>query len=286
MSLIDCLYSQAIQLSNTPTGTSDLIYYTIGNDLDYLKLLELSVSSLTKHRDRNFDILILTTESYLPHLQASKILRNIPGLTFHVVTTEFPDDGVYVSMNKLKIFDYPGINKYRNILFLDCDIICVDSIAKAFNYPWKPGVFYSMCNPSIHMGAHQSIYHGLDYNDLDRIQTMAKYNQFPFNAGQFFIVNSTQMKKHFENIIWLANVWPGCFFFEQCFMNRYFCGYAMTSAKELNAVFSLVTTTLDNPIAKGHKDEDSFIHFIAPPTDPLTKINFIEEYARANQLRL
>lgn len=288
LALLDTLFAQTKELSSIPRGTKNLIYYTIGCDTDYIKLLEMSISSIVDNTPTiNFDFLILTTPDFLPILQASPILKKISNLIFHVVDTTFPDDGVFVGMNKTKIFSYPGLSNYKTVLFLDCDVVCLKDVSKIFSSArWNPELLYSVCNPEIHMGAHQGIYHGLDYNDPDMMARVVAYDQRPFNAGQFLFINSEKMEKHFSNINWLMSVWPGYFFFEQCFMNRYVCNNLLLNYKQLGALFSLVTSDITKVDTKVHKDSDVCIHFIAPPTEPLVKLSFIKDYANAHQLRL
>lgn len=288
LTLLDSLFAQTNELSVTPRGTKNLIYYTIGCDANYLKLLEMSISLIIDNTPViNFDFLVLTTADFLPTLRASAVLKKVKNLTFHVVETAIPDDGVFISMNKTKIFSYPGLSNYKKVLFLDCDIVCLKDVSGLFALDnWNPEKFYSVCNPEIHMGAHQGIYHGLDYNDPDMMTRVIENDQKPFNAGQFFFINSEKMEKHFSNINWLASVWPGYFFFEQCFMNRYFCNNLLLNYKKLDSSFSLVTSDPTKIDVKKHKDSDKFIHFIAPPTEPLVKLSFIESYANAHQLQL
>lgn len=287
MGILDSLHSTAIEQPSTIVGTKNLIYFTVGGSVDYIPLLVKAINSILRNNDASqFDILIITTSVYLSYLQKNKFLQGLTNVKIHEVDTLNETDGVYVSMNKLKVFSYPEINNYSKILFLDCDMACIKNFESLFAQELDSTTLYTISNPVVTLAAHENIYHGLDYDDPETITNIKAANQKPFNAGQFLFANSAQMRAHFDNLLWLSSVWPSFFFFEQCFMNRYFCKYEHTFAERLTPYFSLVSVTTDNPTIKMHKDSDSFIHFIAPPMQPLVKLQFIEDYANAHQLRI
>ena len=282
MSIVDALYTQTLTLSNDYLGSKSLIYYTISKDLDYIPVLRASINSLLTHNvKRNFDILLITTEEYRIGLEAD---AGIMAADPKFLIVDEPIDGVQASMNKLRIFEYPELYNYRNILFLDCDIVCTGSISSLFCKPLKEDELFTVCNPSVGLSAHQSMFHGLNFREEAKEQRILDNTQFPFNAGQFMFKNSTRMKSHFDNVKWLASVWPGKFFFEQSFMNRYFCGFCLTNFQKLKPYFELVSVTTESIENKLHNDETRFIHFIAPALNPVAKLSFLQDYCDAHQL--
>lgn len=284
MSIVDSIFNNTMEINNDYLGSKNLIYFTAAKNVGYIDLLELSLKSIHAHNPiKNFDVLVITTDE----LKAELLTRNITkkfNLKFHIISE--PVDGIEASMTKLNIFDYLEINNYRNILFLDCDIICIDSINSLFDKKLTTDKLLTVVNSLVSINSHNSIYHGLSIDDPIRVNTMIENNQLPFNAGQFMFKNSMRMKEHFENIKWFSSVWPGKFFFEQCFMNRYFCGFNMTDSTILEPYFIITSSVVANSFHKVHNETTKFIHFTAPPLDYTTKLTFITDYCNAHQLPL
>jgi len=87
---------------------------------------------------------------------------------------------------------------------------------------------------------------------------MKKQNQKPFNAGQFLFQNTQSMKAHFQNIKWMIENWSGDYFFEQCFMNYYFCKAGVAKESILQDYVDFVITTEDEKDLKYNKKLNSF----------------------------
>lgn len=284
MSILDSMYEDAMAVNNDYLGNKNLVYYAVSNDIKYVELLKLSIRSILANTPRrNFDFLIITTEDFIETILEDEIIASVNPM-FHIVTT--PIDGVRASMTKLNIFDYPSLYNYRNILFLDVDILAVTDIKSIFDEKLVDDSLFTVCNPTVAITSHNSIYHGLDVVDTDRVDAIIESEQMPFNAGQFLFKNSERMKAHFDNVRWFASAWPGKFFFEQAFMNRYFCGYNLTDHHRLMNQFVITSSANGCPSHKLHDTETKFIHFTAPPLDAETKLTFIENYINAHQLSI
>lgn len=284
--LLTTMANASLALDNTPVGSKNLIYFTIGGDTKYIRLLELAISSLlTNNPALNADILVLTTNSFLPALQESNIFSHSVSVNYYVLDTPSQQDGVAISMNKLRIFDYPLIDDYSKILFLDCDIMCIGDIDSIFSSVADASKFNSVCNPVVNADSFNSVYHGLGVLETGKLEELSAAGQLPFNAGQFMITNTAQMRSHFDNILWLVSNWPDFYFFEQSFMNHYFCGFLLADNTYLNGYFSLITVNLSAPLTKAHSDTNVFLHFIAPSLDPEAKLKFLTDYSYANQLQ-
>lgn len=284
MSVLDSMYNTTLNIPDDYLGNKNLIYFSVAKSEGYLDLLELALISIHKNnRIKNFDVLIITTESF-KQLLLQKPIASKFNLLFHII--EEPEDGIKASMSKLDVFDYPLLFNYRNILFLDCDIICINEINTLFSTKLTTNKLLTVSNPSVPITSHNSIYHGLDIDDPDCLSNIIENKQMPFNAGQFMFKNSAQMKQHFENIKWFASVWPGKFFFEQCFMNRYFCGYNLTDNNTLKDWFVITSSLVGNTQHKVHYDNTMFIHFTAPPLNAEAKLTFITDYCDAHQLSI
>lgn len=97
----------------------NLIYFTIGNNKDYIKLLKLCVDSLNRF-DYNGDILIIT--EFEDFIRDSVSFRN------NVIFMNLGNSNLSESAsNKLKIYKYKDINNYNKIIYCDIDTIWFNS---------------------------------------------------------------------------------------------------------------------------------------------------------------
>jgi hypothetical protein len=272
-------YLEATNATIGIKGKRNLLYYSVGASKDYLSLLQQSVLSVyEKCADVNFDVLFICPESWVVDISAFKPADAI--FKFHII--EDTDDGVEISKNKTKIFDFIEIGKYRKILFLDADIIAARDIQHIFAATYVHEKLYVKCNrKKVTYDSHGSDYHGLKHLTPDQISQMRDKNQLPFNAGQFLFLNSNKMQKHFENLNWLMSIWPGPYFFEQSFMNHYFCLYNLTDNDAVGKKIKLISTVEPNSYNPFIDHNDILIHFIAPALNAIAKTNYIEQYKDA-----
>jgi len=217
-------FEETMKLNTNPRGYKNLLYFTMSGEDSYLNLLEICLKSINKYSPQpNFDILFITEEKFVEKIKSFSSLSNF-NFDFYITTK--PVDGVAASMKKLNIFFYKNINDYKNILFLDCDTVCIQNINDIFKSNYDPQYIQVACNPILtsdpDVWKKSSIYFNLDYITQQQTDFIKTQKPIPFNAGQFYFCNSERMQSHFENIIWLTKVWPGEYFFEQSFMNFYF----------------------------------------------------------------
>jgi hypothetical protein len=109
-----------------------------------------------------------------------------------------------------------------------------------------------------------------------------------FSAGHFLFQNSVQMRKHFENLNWLINSWPGLYFFEQSFMNHYFLLYDITNFVDFNSkvdYITFLTGTLNvNSSEKRHADDSILLHFAGQPVYGAGKLEYIRNYCKTHNI--
>jgi lipopolysaccharide biosynthesis glycosyltransferase len=264
---------------DVPFGNKNLIYYSVYFDKGYTELLNISINSILDNSKKKFDILIITdkdTKKIIEKLSFNKRIKP----KYHL--TETPLDGVDASKNKTKVFEFKDINNYKNILFLDCDILVTKDINILFSEKLELNNFYSAYNYNLKYLHHNSFYHGFEFLDKAHVDEMKKYNQMPFNAGQFLFRNSNKMQKHFENLNWFMKNWCGEYFFEQAFMCYYFCKSRIVNDLILQKYTNLISVT--NDIKTINKPDSFIIHFIAPPLNAEEKIKFILKYKKDNNL--
>lgn len=99
-----------------------LVYYSIGYNVNYNKLLELSLISLKLYYTD--DILIISDEKNIKYLKNKKIF-NDPKISFMILDSS----NIFNStLNKMKIYEYEKFNNYDSILYLDCDTIVIKNL--------------------------------------------------------------------------------------------------------------------------------------------------------------
>jgi len=264
--------SNIYNTSEINLGSKNLIYYSVFGG-GYADLFKTSLETIKNNSVINFDVLVITdlvTEGYIKEL----VLPVEFNISYHIIDT--PEDGIAASMAKTRIFEWDIINEYRKILFLDCDIICINDVAPIFDGVLDTNKIYTVYNPTVNTGSFLTLYHGLKYRAQD-IKDKADLKGYrPFNAGQFAFLNSTYIQEHFKILNDTMVVWPGEYFAEQSFMNNY-AVIADIIDQSISDRFVIGNATVVNP-AKIHDDDDIFIHFTAPFLDSSVKIPFIENY--------
>lgn len=276
--LLSTKYNEARASDSTPKGAKNLIYYTAGGNKEYLQLLQKSVISIWNLSQRKaFEFLFICPESWQGEIEAFKPA----GCVFQYHFVEDSNDGVEISKNKTKIFNFNQIGQYKKILYLDSDIIAVRNIDHVFCKDYDEKLHVACNVRKVTFSSHSGNYHGLKYFSPEKVAELVSQNQRPFNAGQFLFINCDSMKKHFENVNWLMSVWPGEYFFEQSFMNHYFCGFNLTENESFGKKVKILSTVEGDGFDPNYGHDDILVHFIAPALNPTAKINYIEEYVNA-----
>lgn len=250
----------------------NLVYYSLfDKGDDYVVLFARSCLSLNK--STSFDsILVITDQQTRAKIEKQTKDCN-KTIIYQVIET--PEDGIEASKAKTKIYDYEDIDKYENILFLDADTIAADSIDPIFELPLEYNILYTAHNKNLTYDYHYtSVYHGFKLIEDDVLEQIKNKDQMPFNAGQFLFKNSAKMKEHFNNVNWFMDVWPGEYFFEQVFMNRYFCSNLLTDAR----LFDPYIMLLPAGSMKHRSDKETILHFIGPALDGKAKNQHIDSY--------
>ena len=106
--------------------TKNIIYSCVFFNEKYINLINLLLKSykLFGNYSANIDYLIICNPNFEKQIQAIFDYLNISGKIWCVdLKTKFE-----AGYSRLKIFDYPNINLYHKILYLDCDILITNSI--------------------------------------------------------------------------------------------------------------------------------------------------------------
>ena len=270
--------ASAIALSSAAIGAKNLIYFSVFGSDDYVAMLGQCLKSIAALSDQSkFDLMVITDTSTKAKIEELSVVSTFPTFDYFIVDT--PNTGVDASIQKIRIFEYPSISQYKKILFLDCDMLVSSAIEPVFIAEIDSAlieVASSSDAPLIDadLPTWRSLFHVLDYfSKENKAYLIANADKcHPFNAGQFLFVNSLRMKKHFENLQWLMNVWPGEYYFEQSFMNHYFMLNGLTSWQILHAKTALID------IGKGKPKMQYKYNTI---TDTITTVDKPKDYSRA-----
>jgi lipopolysaccharide biosynthesis glycosyltransferase len=205
-----------------------------------------------------------------------KKLKSLAGFNADYFILPKTKDPVEASMRKLKIYDYKNIDQYKNILFLDLDIVVVGDLAKMFEERTVPNIFYTSTQRCSH-DLHKSVYHRLIEYSNEELERFAKNDIFAFNAGQFFFKNTSTMRKHFENINKMVDNWEGEYFFEQSFLNCYFNVLGLSNIFKFKEQFKFVAIN-EGEMNNIFNSEAVFVHFMGSAADASDKLFFIKKY--------
>ena len=241
----------------------DLIYYTVGYNEGYIQVLHISIQTLRMYSSA--DVLVICDASFLPKckeiLPESILYMTVPDSTSKEAA----------SMHKLNIFDYPDINSYDRVLFLDSDIIVHTPLDTFFAGVRRPGILY-VYTERAGQHEHKNLCFSLLTYTLEDILTFKLHNIRVFNAGCFLFVRCNAMKDHFAAIRKMIATHTGPFFYEQSFMNVYF--------NRLNATDRSVLTYANYRMGPlpGLDYKGFILHFAGMPGDPNNKLESMKAY--------
>ena len=267
--------ARAVKLSKKSIGEKNLIYFTIFHNKEYILLLNMLLGTLAKQPFKNFELLFITDKAMHDEIKRLNVIKRFK-CNYKLI--DGICDAVDASMQKLKIFEWEKINEYKNILFLDADILVVGGLNHIFNNrKIKNNIFYGATHNHAHH-LHKTIYHSLiDYTE-DELKMLKDKNISALNAGQFFFRNTSTMREHFKNINEFIKIWDGRYFFEQSFINYYFNLLQIADTNTLKNEFQFVSIN-ENECEKTFKDA-VFVHFMGNACNGDGKMEFIKKHYR------
>ena len=197
------------------SNKKDLIYFVVGGHPDYMKLLEYCIHSIRCYPENSdYDILVMCDKDYEQHI------RHLP--ITHIFTTGFNPATNLVSMRKLEVFNFPCINDYNKVLFLDCDIVIGGSLEHVFDSIDDPGRLHVYCE-NTEISSHESSFFSLLTYDSQDLEAFERNGIHVFNTGHFGFHVTAEMREHFNNVMSsIEKHTDHPFMYEQPFMNVYF----------------------------------------------------------------
>jgi len=202
----------------------NLVYFTVGFNPEYIKILYLAIKSLRKRNA--VDVMIICDESLIETCSAA--LKEFSNII--IAPCENSNDAPDSSMKKLQIFKY-DLSKYSKILFIDSDVLIGRSLDCFFDGIKEDKLYSSGEGISI---INSLVTHSLLNYTEDQLSFLEKNKIKPFNCGFFGFLNNSVMKQHFDNILEMVKTHTGYFFYEQSFMNVYFNLRNLTDLELMN----------------------------------------------------
>lgn len=259
--------------------SKELVYFVIGGDPKYVKLLEFCINSIRNYNTT--DILVMTDKNYASYL------KNLPITHLHITPENKTAD--QVSMRKVEIFSVPVLSNYEKILYLDCDIAVTGSLMPIFDILKSNDKIYVLKE---NFGKEEKVYNSEFWHcrkaphSLETIKYFIENNVYVFSAGQFAFRNSLEIKTHFDNVI--KEIQKGydrkIHFYEQSFMNDYF-NQNLSALYELNKFCKLSFVSSGNVEPPDHNViVTHFCNAMAPHTQKFDKMTQFYKFHIADSL--
>lgn len=166
--------------------TPTLIYSCVFFNKKYINLVNLLLKSykLFGSSPNEADYLIICNPAFEEKIQEIFDNLHIKGKLWCLdLQTKFE-----AGYSRLKIFDYPSINQYSKILYLDCDILVTNSISNMLDFHLKNKLY------ALQEGNTNHIYHGAQFFDNNP-------NCPAFTSGILLFNNHITIKNLFLEIL-------------------------------------------------------------------------------------
>ena len=169
--------------------SKNLVYCCVFYNKDYFKLLDLLLKSLKMYSpSENFDFLVITQKEFEPLVK--EIGRKLE-FDLKIFCLDFTTI-FQAACARLFIFDYPEIQEYQKLLYIDTDILIKASLDPIFDLlNGAKDVLYA-----IESGTIESLNFGsqfFNFNQIDKTLT-------GINSGTLLFLNSETIKSLFQRI--------------------------------------------------------------------------------------
>jgi hypothetical protein len=229
----------------------NLVYCCVFYNKDYFRLLELLVKSMKFYSSLEFDFLVITQPEFEERVVdlAKQVGVDIRRYCISLTTI------FQAACARLYIFDYPEVNGYEKLLYLDTDILIKEELNPVFQLNIDDKLY------GIESGTIESLNFGGQFFDFKTIDK----NLTGINSGTLLFFNSLKMKNlfdriraHIDGFTQLGNKPPYCM--DQPFINYHAIKDSLYDNQLLNPYVSLFegNDTVDN------YNTSSICHFSFP----------------------
>lgn len=169
----------------------NLIYSCVFHNEDYLKLASLLFKSFSLYSNiQSYDYLVITEKRFESSIEKLYSENNINGLIW-CLTANSQLEACYT---RLKIFDYPNINKYDKILYLDTDILIIGGLNEIFDLQLIDKLYCFNEGKKVLDWGHGKIL-------FRKYRVKIDYNLEMFSTCVMLFLNTDIMKQLFKEIL-------------------------------------------------------------------------------------
>jgi len=251
----------------------NLVYFSIGLKDEYAEMVKLSLELMDKSNPDYLDVVILTDKNYFERNFTT--YKRTKTSVFLLPEIRNSDQSCF---NRLKIFSYPTINEYENILYLDADTIVNVNLNTLFDKCEEDGKLYAVVE-DYNIENHKRLPFSLQTYKDDDLEYFAKNKIYTFNSGTLMFKSSLLMKKHFDNVLNIIENYNGEYFTDQSFLNYYFNSYNLTKTdvikKDVDYLY-IVESNYNENLDYSNK----ILHVITESNGSLSKIDMMKELQR------
>jgi hypothetical protein len=165
-----------------------LLYMCVFCNKKYIKLLQILLTSIKVYSSLDFDILIITQGSFYQDIVN---LGSSLGLQLFVYCFPNKDNIFEAACARLQIFDYPAIDSYDKMFYIDTDIIIKKDLAGVFDLAVDDVVYVIP-----ECGTISSVHLGGQFFDLTKIDPSTP----GINSGTLLFKNTDSIKSLFKTI--------------------------------------------------------------------------------------
>jgi len=167
----------------------NLIYSCVFFKFQYLRLLDLLIkSSITFNNHFDYTYLIITQPTFEERVKNIFKKYQIKNYDIYLLNLT----GIFdACASRLHLFNYPKINLYQKILYLDTDILITNNLDKILNLPLEDKLYVLAEN--YHREFHCCLFNDTEIND--------NVKNLTFTSGIILFKNSIIIKNLFDKIL-------------------------------------------------------------------------------------
>ena len=150
----------------------NLVYSCVFVKKEYITLIDKLLTTFNKHPDnKNITYLIITSPDFEEDIKKVFEKLEITSDIFLIdISNKNEMDNIYESTySRYRIFEYPKINNFNKILYLDCDILILNNINPIFSINTN-NKFYFM-NEKKQRQCHCALFSDEEFNKLNDYET-------------------------------------------------------------------------------------------------------------------
>ena len=225
----------------------NLVYLCVFLNKDQLEFLKLFLFSMILYSKLDsYDIIIITSPDFVEDINKISIDFNIE-LKILIVECKNLNDA---QLSRFKIFNYPDIQKYEKILYMDTDILIQGNLEIIFNVDIEDKVYGIIENDR----TIESFTHGGQLFDFTKVDRNIKGT----NSGVLLFKNSETICNLFTEILNEKNINFNCL--DQSLLN-YYCIKSNLFGNNILMKYAYLANSLLYPVSPKNNNTIIINHF-------------------------